>query len=457
VGQTVRMLLYVWAALALIGVLAAPLVLPQSIRGWALLLITASAVMVSWNGVYIGPFQPADLLLAATFVLLVATGNAQTARLPTWLWIGAALLAFSGVLSEVFPASAQYVSSRYLGYAYYYGLTNTAHAAGGNLTSLAKFEVSLVFLPLTICMLNLSRAQIRRLAEWWLLGVLISCVVAITDFANITSVRVSLLGQAATGFGTRETGLTSQPNVLGLAAVLVLPIALGLLRSRRQTAGIVAVGLTCAGIALSGSRGAIVIAVILLGLAFLTVPSLRKLSPVLVVALAVLGLIYQSSIGKWVSDHVTERSGATASDADRAGLRHQAWSDFLHSPIHGIGYQFLASGHEVHLEILASTGLIGAIGYVIYALGVSKTAPAALRADALYGRLLMLSLVVILGLQFVENQVSDRYLFVPVALLLALATSQTPDTDDVGELDTTAARPIRARSTPSLAQTSRSA
>ena len=77
------------------------------------------------------------------------------------------------------------------------------------------------------------------------------------------------------------------------------------------------------------------------------------------------------------------------------------------------------SAHEVHLQLLAAGGLIGLLGYVVYWVSACKLGFRAAKVDQLLAPLLCASIICFLVINFVENQVADLYLYVPVALLSA--------------------------------------
>jgi hypothetical protein len=105
------------------------------------------------------------------------------------------------------------------------------------------------------------------------------------------------------------------------------------------------------------------------------------------------------------------------SDYARSLLQQQGLLDFQLSPIYGIGFQYLDSAHEVHLQLLAAGGLIALLGYVVYWWSAARMGFKATKVDQLLAPLLCASIISFLVINFVENQVADLYLYVPVALL----------------------------------------
>jgi hypothetical protein len=113
-------------------------------------------------------------------------------------------------------------------------------------------------------------------------------------------------------------------------------------------------------------------------------------------------------------------SGAE-SDVVRSLAQRQALLDIQQSPIYGIGFDHLTEATEVHLQLLASGGVIALAGYLIYWATALRAGFTARYVDPELASALTASALSFLVLNFIENQVADAYLYVPVAILTGLA------------------------------------
>jgi hypothetical protein len=110
----------------------------------------------------------------------------------------------------------------------------------------------------------------------------------------------------------------------------------------------------------------------------------------------------------------TYRSGAV-----RSLLARQAQADFAHNPIVGVGYEVLVEAHSIYLQIIASGGLFLAAGMALFWFGIVRDGWH-LRQNPLASALLT-SVILWLLAGAVENQLTDRYIYFPVAALATLS------------------------------------
>ena len=403
------------------------------LRAVALSLLGCGFIAVTWNAVRVGPLEPADaFLLAACAVLFVDSLRRRNGPwMPLILVAGAALIVLSGIFTALNPPSLAYLGARTvfdnpdLNNPY---IIDGLHAASssGNLTELAKFLVALIVLPVAVQILRPSAAEARGLAAAWAISALISGAIAVSDAAGVTHVSAALLGYVP-GDG-RQAGLSVQPNHLAMALVLATPVVLSWLRAKAWPVRVVALPailVLCLGELFTGSRGGLIGVLLAAVLTFALVPGLRPSPRALVVmvpafclVLLVAGLTVLSGAG------TVSRLGAISgdlSDAQRSLAQAQAIMDIGVSPLHGIGFDHIAEAHQELLQLLAAGGVIGLVGYVVYWIGAIRTGFIARRGDPNLASVLLVAMVCFLVVSLVENQVTDRYLYVPVALAVALA------------------------------------
>jgi hypothetical protein len=137
---------------------------------------------------------------------------------------------------------------------------------------------------------------------------------------------------------------------------------------------------------------------------------------------------------------ISGTTSAQVASASRAVLRDQGFADFGYHPAQGIGYQVISQAQEVHIGLLAAGGLLGFVGWVIYMWGSVLRIRPARKADLLLAQAMAITIFTWLILNFVENQVTDRFLYIPIGIVLALARIGASSAPDVPE-----APPLLAR------------
>ena len=403
------------------AVAVSPVVLPTTARGVGVGLLALSFFTVTWNGIIIAGLQPSDTFLFLAFGVLGVDALARSSsfRLPVAVVGGAGFVAVAGLITHFRPTTATYETYRFVAGNVLSTLGERRYASN-NLQQLVKFEIALLVLPAVVALLRPTRREVRLLADCWLASATVNCLLGISDIAGLTSVSQHILGYSdASG---RVAGLTAQPNHLAVATVLALPVALTwLVRPRRRVIGGVLLVILLVGVDVSGSRGGLVAAALAMVTTVVFVRRLHRVGRGILLLLPLVVALFLELATSLTATSVGGRTDVAASDAERYNLRTQALKDVLHSPVHGIGFDHLFEAHEVHLQVLAAGGLIAFAGFLLYAVGVARRAPLAMRTDPLLGPALAASLLTWFALQFVENQIADRYLYVPVALLLALA------------------------------------
>lgn len=387
-------------------------------------LLTLSLLAITWNGVVIFGLHPADwlLLAAAPFVVAAAVAAGTRPYLPRAMWIAGGIIGLAGALSILFPVPEAYLLTRY--YDATVGAAFSVPGTAGNLYALAKFELALLLLPLVMGLAVARQTTAERFASAFALSALASALVAITDAVGATHIGTGLLHIVDTS--GRHSGLAAQENHLAVSVALATPIVLRwLIRPHVgiKLAGLTGVAVIFAGIVVSGSRGGAAGCVLAAVLSVLIVRSLRGARWPLALAglLSAAVVIFYSPASEFFGTQLRLLGNlGSASDAGRSLLLQEGWADFGQSPAFGIGFYFLTAAHDAFLQLLAAGGIIALLGYLLYwgnALGMGIGMLA--RGSAL-GSALLVSVVVFLMLNFVENQIGDLYLYVAPALLVAL-------------------------------------
>jgi O-antigen ligase len=108
------------------------------------------------------------------------------------------------------------------------------------------------------------------------------------------------------------------------------------------------------------------------------------------------------------------------SNEERSALAQQGVSDFLERPVDGIGLEAIAQAHNIYLQLLASGGLILTAGMLLYFGGVLRAGYAERNDPDPLGACLFIAVVVWLAAGPFGNQIADRYLYFPVAMIAGL-------------------------------------
>lgn len=395
----------------------------KSLRGLGLLLLGLCFATASWNAVLIHGVQLDDLLFAGALTCIGIdswTSGVPRRPLPNGMWVGAALIALAGIWTAYSPPSASYMSLRHEVINPYVQFGSGA-GNGGNLTQLVKFEVSLIVLPLCVTMARPTRGEIRWLADMWLFAAVTNAVAAIMDQYAHTGISHHLLGFIDTS--GRQSGLTQQPNHLALAIVFAIPVAIAwIAANRRLPLAILLLTVLFWGLLLSGSRGGLVAGACAIPASMLAFRDTRKMIWWVGYAVLILAVIFEQKLATLVnSSRLGGGATVEGSNAARALTRQQGWTDFGYNPLHGIGYSVIDQANEVHLQLLAAGGVLALTGFVIYITAVLRMTFRGAQIDELYGRAFIVTIVLWLALMFVENQLTNLYLYVPIALAAALA------------------------------------
>jgi len=324
-----------------------------------------------------------------------------------------------------------------------------------------RFVVALFFTPLVIGSIAGNLGALWLVVDCWLLSAGVNAAVAVSDYFAHTSIERSLTGVKTFG---RSAGLTTHPNHLGFVCVFALPILLArLLQTRSQSLRAVYIGIMvlCAlGLLASGSRGAVVGGVFVFVSAPFFQPAIRRRAFMALGGGVVVVLLVATFVPSTASTVAIERltgtssarpgAGVEVSDLNRASRREAAIEEFNSSPVYGTGFAIVRETENIYLQLLSAGGVIALLAWLGFICGASLSAfrvgrmpraNPALRglAGAVCGTLVAWALMGI-----VENQLYDRYLFVPCGLLIGCMV--------VLSLEKNRSR-VKARLHPALAHT----
>jgi len=438
-GVLGQVLLGAAAALALVVV-----VLRADLQRVGAAATLAAAFTISWNGWYVGPVRPGDVLAPLALLCYVIARPDDATRTPPW-WVKqlVVVIVLVTLLTVLLPISSSYLSHRLVLDAGGNRITDTTSPIASNIGVALKFVEAVVIPPMAFVAATLrDRRMPHRLAIAFVVGTALSGFVATSDRFLHTS-----LGRLLTGIPNavdRQTGFTTQPNFLAAALVVAMPFACWLIvaRDRRRVwIGGASLLFLVLGDYASGSRGGAVCAVFALVVSFGLLPRTRAAIPAIVLAfLAGAGLVAAAipAVGAEIL-RVTRISGSPTtegSDIVRTIVGEQGVHDWVHSPVFGIGLHVSTEASQVYLQELASGGLLLLAGMAVYMVAAIAASWRLSRVDDL-GAALAASLVSCLVLNFFEADLTDRFYYIPQALAIALGvalaqrgTAHAAGTDD---------------------------
>ncbi|MFC5061526.1 hypothetical protein [Actinomycetospora atypica] len=395
-------------------------------------LLLLAALTATWNGLSGAGLSIAQPALAAALVVLAVVTVVGRRRIvvPVWVWVLPATIVLVAVAAWFFPPAPGYLAVRTT-----VPIPDSVAAAVppyalANVVNMVRWLVSALALPVAACLAIAARPRLAPLlAVTAALGAAVNAAVALSDALGVTAISARLV--PIVDIGGRQAGLGAQPNHLALAAALAVPVvtwrvlvaATPLRRAAWLVVGIVLV----AGLATAASRAGLGAAVVGAGLTVLALRAGRRLVLPLVggvVAAAVVAVAAAPALLDRVAEQLrlSGAESAAESNAVRGGIAEQAVADFRHSPLHGLGLPVVTDAHDIFLQLLAAGGVLLLLGFALFVLGfVGEVRRLGDLADGL-PRVLLVSFVSWLLVGAVVNQLTDAFLYLPVAIVAGLAS-----------------------------------
>jgi hypothetical protein len=431
-----------------------------SIQTIAVTAAYACAFTLTWNGWFLGPVRPGDLLILVTILLLLVANPNDGFRTPPW-WVKQLPIAILlvALFTIFFPPDPVYLADRIvLGATGQPTVDTKSSLPVANLGVAFKFIVAVFATPMAfIGATRIDRRAARRLGIAFAVGAALSGWAATVDHFGAD---IGRLITRLPNISSRQVGFANQPNFLAAGVVLAIPFAYWLLASANRRERLL--GLAClpgllGGVYASGSRGGAVCAVLVVGACVVLHPRTRNHTPTIALAGAALvgviaGLV--PSVGSEILK-VTRLAGGAAtqgSDTVRSLVGQQGWRDWHHSPVHGIGLQASFDASQVYLQELASGGLVLFCAMQIYMGGAILTAWRYLKRNDMAVALLV-SLLSILALNYFEADLTDRFYYVPTAILVAMVHAiELEDREGADTAARPAVEPMRRRQVAQFAR-----
>lgn len=345
------------------------------------------------------------LVLAVPFVFRFATGRVVGAQ--PWLLVamGLVIAAVAGQVMAGYDLSLDVVP----------GL---------------QLVIAMAATPLLLAGASRKSAYRDAFVLCWLVGSSLAVAAALSDASGLTSVGLTVTGST---WDSRFAGLTVHPNHLGLVAVMALPGSMWLIATG-QTRFRVALGCALAvllplGVFVSGSRAALIALVVVVVLALPVVARARGVRLLVFAAagaglVAGLVLVLPASMGYGLARLLDVSASASANEDRLRDMTTSLLSFYDANLLIGAGFSTVKFANNLVLQTLQAGGLLAALGFTIYLAGAMARGLWTSRASQGLGAVLVVALLGWLVDGMFQNILYDRFLFLPVALLVALPSSQ---------------------------------
>jgi hypothetical protein len=428
-----------WVVFAALG-LAITGILVRFRTGWgsapgypaATFLLAVAVLSVAWIGIR----GPADVpvsdlpfLAAIPLVALALIRREAALPLPAWLLCVAGGLAIAALLAALFvteppPRVLTERSAATLG---------AAASRATDFALLMRIEYALVLVPVVIGVVTDSPARARLFADLWMASATICAAVGCLDRLAGTGITESLVAPLqGAPVGDRATGLTFHPNYLGLFAAMALP--LGIVRIT-QTSGPRRLGMTAAtgiltlGVQLSGSRLALVAALVGAGLLLLLVPRFRSKIALGFLSCAAVAIVFLvvAPTGQTALERLGGDPSAEAATRERQAIIEEGLEVGLEHPLTGVGFDRVLDSHSVLVQFFMAGGVVALASLALWAFGICRLGWVLSRSPVLPPGSAQLAAALVAGLSgwlitsVLSPQLAERFMYVPAGILLGLS------------------------------------
>lgn len=228
---------------------------------------------------------------------------------------------------------------------------------GVSLSSIIRFGLAAVGVPLVFAALGPTRSEVRLLAWSFVVGAAVNSVTGVLTYDP----------------GNRGIGLSTHSNHLAAASLLASGFAAGLfLTSPRRASWTAAAlwGVVAVGILKSGSRAGVIGEAILITLLLGLTGSVRILRWCVTVVVGVAALLFVNVIPYDEQDAIARvlarnQTAVAQSDFERAQFRAKAIQGIEEHPFTGAGFEEARTAHNVYLQVWGAAGIIGLLGMAV--------------------------------------------------------------------------------------------
>jgi hypothetical protein len=363
------------------------------------LVIGLFCLAASWDQVAVGGARVRMLFwLLGVMMLAPSVDPRRLPPIPWWLHAYGLAAIVVTCLGALMPIDQSYLDSRYAESASGQSL-GTRPSSLGSLLSLLFNNYAI---PVTIVLACMCLPKALR----WLIGAYVAGVV-LSSFAAILGYYgqhglLDAFGGLPTPAGARASGFTSHPLRLATSEVMATALACWLALQPQwilKWGGRVGAPILILGLYVSGSRGGIVAGMLVLALCMFLLPTVRRRVHLVISAgaAALLGIYFAFPAAVAEAIGSTRLVGGdyttTVSDTGRSEVLVQGLNDFQTSPIFGIGVKYIAEAHTLYLGVLAAGGVIFGVGYLLFNIGILRTAIRGVKGDRMLGGALLATLL----------------------------------------------------------------
>ena len=379
--------------------------------GMAVLLVSfgieRTAAGLIWLAVFCSPLNAvrptsaasfvtaADLLFVVGFGLLVPVLIPRKLHIPPVWGLGVLIMVAMGFFASL-----------------------ASDEPGLSLNHMTRFLVAAVFLPLAFMYWRPSRRTVTGLVSAYVFGVCVSVLSALVTGPD-----------SVTG---RYDGLTTHFNFFGLTGLLAFsatPYIATTLPKRVRPLAWLAGLIAFYGVWISGSRAAL-LAAVLLAVGYPIVERSLKATFLLLVGgvagLALSGRILDASgsnaLGRLLGGGFAEYADKAREDALQLAL-----TMFHEHPIRGNGFAMALEAHNIYLEIAVCVGVVGTVGYLLIFFTMVKPLFTGLRPD----HMLAYPPLAYAMVGMITNALWDRFIWGLLSVCLLAALFPAPDEDEI--------------------------
>lgn len=373
------------------------LIFRPTLAQFGVFLIVLYCLFISWDEASLGGVKPRLLLLFFGTAALVVGGAVRKApRIPWWLHAYGLAAVAASLLQVYFPITQAYLDSRYA--------TSPQGQALGSREPMIAGLLSLLennyLVPMAVVLACVVQPKaLRWTITAFVAGVSISAFVGFLGYEGWETLAGLFAPPPAVGF--RAQGWASHSLHLATAIVFALPLSVWVALQpspRLRWVGRACLVALLLGLYASGSRGGNVAGPVALGLCAFFMPSVRSrlhiIGTVLAGAFAAIALWVPGALGGFLAaTRLSGGSTASASDLGRGQVLDQSTLDIQHSPIFGIGVQFLAEAHVLYYGVVASGGVVLFVGWLLFNVGSIQAASRCLKFDRSLGGAVLATLL----------------------------------------------------------------
>ena len=376
---------------------------------------------VTFNGIRVASFATFSdalwLVAMAPLSLSLARKSILLGRLPSFFVLACGSIFLAGLLSS---------------------LHETGEPAQDLLVTF-EFMAAIFALPIAIAITAGQPRRFHAFVHAWLLSAAVNGLIAAGEILGIVRVREQLLPQKQ-HIINRFAGLATHPNHLALVCAMVFPAALLLLAGVRGLPrffySLIAMS-TFAGLMVSGSRAGLGATGVGVALILFLEPRYRGRVLLILAAGLAMGIAAAWRLNVNVVEAFStisrvigaDRTSVATSNEQRLLLAYGALEAFRENPITGSGLSEVRAAHDIYLATLQGGGLLmmsGFLAFVWWTIAYGLSVRHGVRQSE-YARCvvtgLITAVIVFLAMGVFANAIYDRYIYVPIGLLLGCQLS----------------------------------